>query len=55
MSKETREIFAKNLNKLMKLYNLNQSDVAKLTNSTHQVVSSWYSDKMMRMYYYKRI
>lgn len=47
MSKETREIFAKNLNKLMKLYNLNQSDVAKLTGSTHQVVSRWCSAKTL--------
>lgn len=41
MTKQTAEIFANNLNRYMKLYKMNQSDVAKLTGSTHQVVSRW--------------
>ena len=47
MSKQTAEVFAKNLNRMMKLYNLNQSDVARLTGSTHQVVSRWCSGKTL--------
>lgn len=41
MTKQTAEIFANNLNRYMRLYNMNQSDVARLTGSTHQVVSRW--------------
>ena len=47
MTKQTSEIFAKNLNRYMKLYNMNQSDVARLTGSTHQVVSRWCSGKTL--------
>lgn len=47
MTKQTAEIFAKNLNRYMKLYNMNQSDVARLTGSTHQVVSRWCSGKTL--------
>ena len=45
--KQTAEIFAKNLNRYMRLYNMNQSDVARLTGSTHQVVSRWCSGKTL--------
>ena len=47
MTKQTAEIFAKNLNRYMRLYNMNQSDVARLTGSTHQVVSRWCSGKTL--------